>query len=76
MNGSAFAKHAWMNSFGMMVWGILLFKKGVGHVKEVARHVGNVLTVMMVACCDVRNALSLCIVAMLCIALRYVHSLV
>jgi hypothetical protein len=76
MNGSAIAKHAWMSSFGMMVWVILLFKKGVGHVKKVVMHVGNVLTVMMVGCCDARNASSLCIVAMLCIALRYVHSLV
>jgi hypothetical protein len=63
-----------MSSFGMMVWGILLFKKGVGHVKEVAMHVGNVLTVMMVGCCNARNALSLCIVAMLYIALRYVYT--
>ena len=48
-------------------------RKGVGVVKEVM-HVGNVLTVMMGGCCDARHALSLCIVAMLCIALRYDHS--
>ena len=39
-------------------------------------HVGNVLTVMMVGCCDARNALSLGIVALLCIALRYACSLI
>ena len=76
MNGSFIAKHAWMSSFGMMVWVILWFKKGVGHVREVAMHVGNVLTALMVGCCDARNASSLFIVAMLYIALRYVHSLV
>ena len=37
-------------------------------------HVGNVLTVMMGGCCNARHALSLCIVAMHCIALRYDHS--
>ena len=47
MNGSSIAKHAWMSSFGMMVWVILWFKKGVGHVKEAAMHVGSVLTVTM-----------------------------
>jgi hypothetical protein len=47
-----------------------LVRKDVGAVKEVM-HVGNVLTVMMVVCCDARIALLLCIVAMLYIALRY-----
>jgi hypothetical protein len=74
MNGLAIAKPAWMSSFDMMVWGVLLVRKGVGAVKEVVVHVGSVLTVTMVGYCDASNALWLCIVAMLSIASRYVHS--
>ena len=60
----------------MMVLGTLSLRKGVGAVMEVVKHVGDVLTVMMVGCCDARNASSLCIVALLCIALRHVFSLI
>ena len=73
MNGSAITRSVWMSSFSMMVLGVLLGRKGVGAVKEVVMYVGNVLTVMMGGCCNAQNALSLCIVAMLCITLRYDH---
>ena len=57
-----------------MVWVVPLVRKGAGAAKRIML-VGDVLTAMMGGCCDARNVLLLCMLAMLCIALRYDCSL-